>query len=381
MKHFIRILFISIIAKFSYSQTHNVYFLGHSLVNFDMPEMFKDLCADAGIAGHQQAVTVGNGANLSWQWTNPQTAQGPQYTTELATASHDVFVMTEAVPLKNHLQWSNTHQYADSFHTLAQQYVPNCQTYIYETWHCTTTGTPNGCPWDNDDALAWRPRLTADLPSWEGIPNAVNVITSGPPMLVVPAGQCFARLYDSIAAGAFLPTYDTITDLFSDDIHMNDIGNYFVALVMYATIYKDNPVGLTNQTYMGNNQPYNAPSVAHAAKMQQIVWDVLCAYAHDGVNCNASDITNNSIQKNNFTVYPNPTNGENIICKWQQNEKANVKIELMDITGRVIKSCLNTEINKGENKLTIPVAELAQGIYFIKLNVNGNEIISKFIKN
>ena len=292
MKRFLSIFYFITFTAYASVQTHNVYFLGHSLVNFNMPAMFEDLCIDAGISGHQQAVTVGNGASLSWQWTSPSSAQGPEYPTELATGLHDVFVMTEAVPLKNHLQWSNTYGFANNFHDLAQQYVANCQTYMYETWHCISSGTPTGCAYDDDDHIAWRTRLTNDLILWESIADSVNLTTTGPPMFIIPAGQCMAALYDSIEAGAFLPTYDSIIDIFDDDIHLTDVGNYFISLVMYATIYKSSPVGLTNQTSDIWNVPFNAPSVADATKMQELVWNVVCNYARSGVSCGANAIAN-----------------------------------------------------------------------------------------
>jgi Secretion system C-terminal sorting domain len=275
---------------------HNPYFLGHSLINFDIPQMVKGLAANANIVGHSDAVTILNGGNLSSQWNNYQSAQGAQYPTELATGLHDVFVITEAIPLRNHIQFSDCHDYANRFHDLAQLHVPQCQTYIYETWHCLFSGTPGGCPWDpNSENTAWRTRLTNDLPLWEGIANSVNTTTVGPNMLIVPGGQGMAKLYDEIQAGQFLPEYDNINDFFYDDIHTNSIGNYFIALIMYATIYKTSPVGLTNQLYNQYGTAYAAPTPPIATKLQQIAWNVVCGYPKSGVNCgvlNASNLLN-----------------------------------------------------------------------------------------
>ncbi|HMS51082.1 MAG: hypothetical protein IPQ28_11740 [Sphingobacteriales bacterium] len=260
----------------SQPQDHDVYILGHSLVNFTMPEMFNDLADDAGY-DHNYQSTVGNGANLSWQWTNPYTAQGDFYPDVLPTGLNDVFIVTEAVPLKPHLQWSNTYEYADSFYSMAAQYRPDIKFFVYETWHCTDSGNSEGCDWDPEDHLPWRDRLTLDLPAWQGIVDHVNDLHPSANAQLVPAGQAMAALYDSIALGT-VPGIDNITDLFSDNIHLTEIGNYYIACVMFATIYQQSPEGLTNQTT--NIWGVDFPEVPAdlALKMQQTAWATVCNF-------------------------------------------------------------------------------------------------------
>lgn len=257
-------------------QNHNVYLLGHSLVNFDMPEMLNDLADNAGYT-HNYDVTVGLGANLSWQWVNPTSADGDMYYDVLPTGLNDIFIVTEAVPLLNHLQWSNTYEYADSFYTMAATYRPDVKFFVYETWHCTGSGTPAGCEWDEEDNIAWRTRLDVDLPRWEGIVNHINQEHPTANAQLVPGGQAMAALYDSIAIGA-VPTLTNITQIFSDNIHLTDIGNYFIACVMYATIYGESPEGLIAQTtdIWGGN--FDAPPAALATKLQQTAWAAVCNY-------------------------------------------------------------------------------------------------------
>jgi hypothetical protein len=261
---------------FAQPQNHNVYLLGHSLVNFSMPEMLNDLADNAGYT-HNYNVTVGLGANLSWQWTNPASSDGDLYYEVLPTANNDIFIATEAVPLLNHLLWSNTYEYADSFYTMAASYRPDIKFFIYETWHCTDSGTPLGCEWDENDELAWRTRLDADLPNWQSIVNYINEQHPTANAQLVPAGQAMAALYDSIAIGT-VPTLSSINQIFSDNIHLTDIGNYYIACVMYATIYQQSPEGLINQTtdIWGGN--FNAPSTALATKLQQTAWTAVCNY-------------------------------------------------------------------------------------------------------
>ncbi len=253
-----------------------VFMVGHSLVNFDMPTMLAALAADAGKI-HQRGEQIGIGAPLQWIWNKPHTSQGLNAQVELPTGNWNVLVLTEAIPLDNHLQWSDTYVYAGNFHQLALNGNPATRSFIYETWHCISSGTPKGCEWDNNDHLPWRQRLDLDLPKWQGIADHLNANHNGPTVQLVPAGQALALLHDRILDGA-VPGMSHVFQLFTDDIHLSHSGNYFVALAMFASIYRTSPVGLTNQISNQWGQPYTLPSAATAAVMQAIAWEAVSAY-------------------------------------------------------------------------------------------------------
>ncbi len=265
------------------AQTNKTFFLGHSLVNFDMPNMVNKLSI-AGAKAFSYNVNIINGAPLVYHWNNPTSGQGSPWKTTLPQGGLEHFIVTEAVPLLGHLQYSNTYRIADSLYQFAKLQNPNIKYYIYETWHCNTTGTPAGCPWDNDDALLWRQRLTADLPKWEGIADSMNLIYPDD-MLVIPAGQALARLSDNIIANA-VPGFTSTNQLFSDDIHLTNIGNYFIASLIYGVIHKVSPVGLPNQLTDVWGVPYAVyPTNAQAQVLQRIAWETLCFYPRDGIDC------------------------------------------------------------------------------------------------
>ena len=69
---------------------------------------------------------------------------------------------------------------------------------------------------------------------------------------MIPAGQAMALAYDAIEAGT-LPEIQRIDDLFSDSVHMNGVGQYLVACVMYATVYQNNPLGAAGLIYQHSN--------------------------------------------------------------------------------------------------------------------------------
>ncbi len=209
-------------------QTSSVFLIGHSLVNHNMPTMLEALVQDAGLSysGGRQII---NGANLQWQWNNSHTANA------------------------------------------------QARTYIYETWHCINSGLPAGCDWDDNDNIPWRERLDQDLSAWQGIADHLNVEFAGPEVSLIPAGQAMALLYDRALAGE-VPGIGHAFDLFSDDIHLTDAGNYFVALVMFATIFQQSPEGLTAQISNEWDAPYDLPNAVTALALQALAWEAVQNY-------------------------------------------------------------------------------------------------------
>ncbi|TYO83958.1 hemolysin type calcium-binding protein, partial [Oceanicella actignis] len=88
------------------------------------------------------------------------------------------------------------------------------------------------------------------------------------------AGQAMARMHDAIAAGQ-VPGLNDISDLFADTIHLNDLGNYFMAMVHYAAIYGRDPGDLPEALHGGWGQAFGAPSAALADVMQDIAWQTV----------------------------------------------------------------------------------------------------------
>ena len=62
--------------------------------------------------------------------------------------------------------------------------------------------------------------------------------------------------------------------LFADEIHLNDLGNYFVALVHYAVLYQKSPIGLPHALRRGDGSEAEAPDPDLARLMQELAWSV-----------------------------------------------------------------------------------------------------------
>ncbi|MFV0243950.1 MAG: Ig-like domain-containing protein [Qingshengfaniella sp.] len=219
------------------SFSDDILYVGHSLVGFDIPEFVEGFTEASGGTGKSDAQVI-IGAPLKYNWQNGASAQGVNARTALASGDYEVLILTEAVPLDNHLQWSSSAEYAGNYAALAVNSNPGARVYVYETWHSLLSGTGQPVEWDNGDHIPWRERIEQDLPKWQSIVDGINTRIDGTgaaPAQLIPTGQAFAHLHDAIAGGR-IPGVTSIWDFFQDDIHPNDLGAYFISLVQFATI-------------------------------------------------------------------------------------------------------------------------------------------------
>jgi hypothetical protein len=73
------------------------------------------------------------------------------------------------------------------------------------------------------------------------------------------------------------------TDGKVDTIHLNDIGNYVVALTHYATLYHRSPLGLPHGLNRGDGTLMMPLDPRAARIIQEVVWDVVTGYPATGV--------------------------------------------------------------------------------------------------
>jgi hypothetical protein len=249
-----------------------------------MPTMLKSVLTELGATGSVNYQVI-IGSPLKYGWNNSSDSQGSDSRVVVPQGNQQALVITEAIPLLNHTTYSDSNLYALEFYNLARSANANTRIYLYETWHCINSGTPVGCPFDSLGNIPWRQRLDDELPRWEGIVDYVNANKnpSDADMMLIPVGQAMAKLYDEIQASR-VPGITNINQLFTDDIHPNDTGFYFVTMVQYATICARSPVGLPLQLH-GLYTPYAAIPADLALALQQIAWDTVCGYAGSGVGC------------------------------------------------------------------------------------------------
>lgn len=285
-----------------------VYFIGHSLVGHRMPEMLQDIARDRGME-YRYDCQVKNGTNLRVQWEEQTPGEGrladgqegrPTGGTRLPGDARvalpggefDVVVIAELVPVTTHVQWSCSAAYALELYNLAVRSNPDVQVYYYEVW-----GRRNEGEWRSEISRV-RPIIEEYLV--DGVNNPVSpprrppgagncphanppgTREPGKPMLVIPAGRAMALLDEAISAGT-VPGISAREELFIDQLHLSELGDYFIALVHYATIYGRSPAGATGQTDGERNVVFPPVGAATAARLQEIAWEAVLSEPRSGV--------------------------------------------------------------------------------------------------
>lgn len=245
----------------------SVVMIGHSLFGQDNPQILDQLL-DTQAEATVEAQII-NGAPLSYNWQHSGSAEGVD-SRERLTRHADAVIVTEAIPLANHLKWSDTEGAVTRFYELARAANPDVDFYLQETWHSLDSGTGTAVPFDDGADVPWRQRLEQDLPRWQAVVAEVSAATGGNVKLL-PAGQAMARLDDAIQAGT-MPGLSSIRDVFADDIHPNSTGFYFLALLQFAVLTGEVPKGLPHRLTDRWGKRYSAPSPELAARLQDIAW-------------------------------------------------------------------------------------------------------------
>jgi len=93
-------------------------------------------------------------------------------------------------------------------------------------------------------------------------------------------------------------------------------------------------------------------------------------------------LTNVSIKEvaagvNSIQVYPNPAS-EVLTTKFTLENQSNVSIEIVDMLGKVVKTIATKNLTAGTYEVPTNVAEMASGIYLVKITTDGGSITERF---
>lgn len=349
----------------------NAFYIGHSLSDQipDMVMSFANDHPDARFAFTYQSIP---GAPLRWQWDHGATyiANPPYYAGYndsrygLPTGSFDVLVLTESVPRYDAII-NESYAYSDSFYVYATQFNPDVRIFLYEDWHCLDSGTPTGCDYDIDSA-DWRQRLTDDLPMWESVVDHLNAKYSPvSPVCMIPGGQGLANLYDAIHAGS-VPGLTSIADLFSDRIHLNDIGKYFIATIHFAVIFARSPIGLTSSTQHWWGGQFERPSRELATRLQEIAWSTVLTYPQ---SCLAQTNSDENERPESFDLlqnYPNPFRSSTKIT-FNVATAGHIELSIYNALGYRVFSVIDQFLPAGTHTFEVEGFGWPSGLYFYEL--------------
>ena len=94
---------------------------------------------------------------------------------------------------------------------------------------------------------------------------------------MVPVGHVMYELDQRMKAGqvsGYTSDYGKCT---SDDIHLNNVGSYVVGCTYFATLYRQDPKGLSSE-------PYKVTDPKLAEVIQDTVWKVVSTHELAGVS-------------------------------------------------------------------------------------------------
>ena len=214
---------------------------GHSLTD-PIPPYLAAMVAGAGGRGGVIDRSTIPGSPMDWRWNHP----GQPVDARAEIGRYDLLVLTERVPLLNTMTYHNSPQ--EALRWAEHAWVQGVDTVLYATWVTLATGPEAG----DDEAragLSFRERLEREQGRWETIRAYVNENRREgmAEMQMIPGPQIMLALDAAIAEGQ-APGLRDIGDIFYDEIHVNEIGAYIMALAHFAVIYggdpRDLPLGL-----------------------------------------------------------------------------------------------------------------------------------------
>jgi len=287
------------------AKTLRVYFVGNSVTDTINYRGLEALAKSRGYR-HVWGRHMIPGAPLQWIWQHPDQGFQEQpyghYPTALTKYQWDVLCLQ---PFDRHITGDEGDiVMAKNFIKMALPKSPDLQVYIYARWPRThvdgkpfswkkapshsmptpAVGKPRLFNGFDEWGSLWLRRYTG---GWDGTNETKDYFERltlelrkvcpelKRPVLMVPVGHVMYELDQQMKAGQ-VPGYKTVWEVYKDGIHLDNVGSYIVACTFFATLYRENPEGLTTEPY-GDIDPKVA-EVIHDA-----VWKVVSTHELAGV--------------------------------------------------------------------------------------------------
>jgi hypothetical protein len=204
----------------------------------------------------------GNSLNVVDELRNGGTLGGGQ--------RYDSLLITERHDLLGTLQYEGTVKFLRHFHDRLNEGRSGSNTYFYQSW----LGVSN-----LSDPRSWIAYERAASPVWQCVATRVNqaLVAEGRSdrILSVPANWALAELVErstqgNVAGVTGSSTAETMSRLFTDDVHLTRLGSYFQSVVSYVALYGSSPVG---------GWAPSTVSATQAASLQNLAWEVVRNFA------------------------------------------------------------------------------------------------------
>jgi hypothetical protein len=241
------------------ASVERLFVSGHSLTDPPMPAYLATIARSLGTplqwnmqsipgspirtrtegAGPEHAYRHGTnreGRNLDVlaEWRTPRTVSGGPYDGLLVAEQHGVLTA---------LSFQDTPDALAGIHRHFTDANPKGRVWFYESWLSVDT---------KDAPERWIAYERAASPVWQCVALRASrtLEAMGKPATIepVPAGAALAALVEratkqEVAGISAATTRETMNRLFADDVHLTPLGHYYMAAVVYATMWQRSPVG------------------------------------------------------------------------------------------------------------------------------------------
>lgn len=200
----------------------------------------------------------GSGLNVINELRNPQTiGTGQRYDTLVITENHNSLEMIE---------WENTIGYLRHYHDRLIEGNTQARTLFYNSWLDINKSNP----------ALWIDHEKKATVAWECVTSKINLslqsINRSDRVTNLPVSAALVHLVERILAdqvpGISGSTLQKMNTIFSDNVHLTNLGVYYVSLVTYAAVYGKQPTGA----------PPTGISTNTATELQSIAWHFINSY-------------------------------------------------------------------------------------------------------
>lgn len=180
---------------------------------------------------------------------------------------YDTLVITERHDILDTIRWEDTAGLLRHYHDRLIDGNAAGATLLYHSWLALDKAAPE----------AWIAHEKAALVAWECVADKVNHTLAAEGrvdrVVTLPVGAAMVRLVEAALAGEVAglagSTSERMDRIFSDDVHLTPLGVYYAALVTYAAVFRDSPIGAAVPAGVDSGP---------TADLQQIAWDFVRGY-------------------------------------------------------------------------------------------------------
>ncbi|MET0249975.1 MAG: hypothetical protein ABW164_09635 [Sphingobium sp.] len=205
-----------------------LFISSHSLTNRPFPD-------------YLEALGLAEGKRLEWSMQNIagsslQMRARDDISPKDGAAAYDTLILTEVHTLLESLLWNDTVGHARDYIKRFTSNNPAAHVYLYTSWLDVE---------DMDDPRRWIAYERAAAKAWQCTASRIDqdlaASGDGRQVQIIPAAEALAALVEQAvsergAAFGATGSRNAMRLFFTDDVHLTDLGVYYVALISYAVL-------------------------------------------------------------------------------------------------------------------------------------------------